>query len=193
MKRGATKEEIIRTTQELITRNGIRAVRVDEIVQTLGISKRTLYELFADKTELVNACLDDMNRQLHEKITENCKAGNENPLQRVLQLAQEYIDSLYKVEQSFLAEIRGKIAYADQRDEHRSFWRDELVRQLSGCREMLLLLPEIDIKTFALQILDTLTELRNGQTTCDELYLFSRTLLRGATTCKGLELLDNRT
>lgn len=27
MKRGATKEEIIRITQELITRNGIRAVR----------------------------------------------------------------------------------------------------------------------------------------------------------------------
>lgn len=39
MKRGATKEEIIRITQELITRNGIRAVRVDEIAQTLGISK----------------------------------------------------------------------------------------------------------------------------------------------------------
>ena len=38
MKRGATKEEIIRITQELITRNGIRAVPVDEIAQTLGIS-----------------------------------------------------------------------------------------------------------------------------------------------------------
>ncbi len=36
MKRGATKEEIIRITQELITRNGIRAVRVDEIAQTRG-------------------------------------------------------------------------------------------------------------------------------------------------------------
>ena len=42
MKRGATKEEIIRITQTLIARNGIRAVRVDEIVQTLGISQRTL-------------------------------------------------------------------------------------------------------------------------------------------------------
>ena len=39
MKRGATKEEIIRITQELITRNGIRAVRVDEIAQMLGISR----------------------------------------------------------------------------------------------------------------------------------------------------------
>ena len=49
MKRGVTKEEIIHATQELIARNGIRAVRVDEIAQTLGISKRTLYEMFTDK------------------------------------------------------------------------------------------------------------------------------------------------
>ena len=69
MKRGATREEIIRTTQELISRNGIRAVRVDEIAQTLGISKRTLYTMFADKNELVNACLP--GRQL---FPERCEA-----------------------------------------------------------------------------------------------------------------------
>ena len=58
MKRGVTKEEIIHATQELIARNGIRAVRVDEIAQRLGISKRTLYEMFADKNDLISACLD---------------------------------------------------------------------------------------------------------------------------------------
>ena len=58
MKRGVTKEEIIHATQELIARNGIRAVRVDEIAQTLGISKRTLYEMFTDKNDLVSACLE---------------------------------------------------------------------------------------------------------------------------------------
>lgn len=60
MKRGVTKEEIIHATQELIARNGIRAVRVDEIAQTLGISKRTLYEMFTDKNDLVSACLEAM-------------------------------------------------------------------------------------------------------------------------------------
>lgn len=63
MKRGATKEEIIRTTQDLIARNGIRAVRVDEIAQMLGISKRTLYEMFVDKNGLISACLDSMAHQ----------------------------------------------------------------------------------------------------------------------------------
>ena len=68
MKRGATREEIIRTTQELISRNGIRAVRVDEITERLGISKRTLYTMFADKTELVNACLGEMGRSIRRRI-----------------------------------------------------------------------------------------------------------------------------
>ena len=82
MKRGATREEIIRTTQELITRNGIRAVRVDEIAQTLGISKRTLYEMFADKDDLVNACLDFMGSRQRERIASYRKRHSRSSLQR---------------------------------------------------------------------------------------------------------------
>ena len=71
MKRGATKEEIIRTTQDLIARNGIRAVRVDEIAQMLGISKRTLYEMFVDKNGLISACLDSLAHQQRKMLASN--------------------------------------------------------------------------------------------------------------------------
>ncbi len=79
MKRGVTKEEIIHATQELIARNGIRAVRVDEIAQTLGISKRTLYEMFTDKNDLVGACLDAMSHQQQERIVACRKRRGGNP------------------------------------------------------------------------------------------------------------------
>ena len=95
MKRGVTKEEIIHATQELIARNGIRAVRVDEIAQTLGISKRTLYEMFTDKNDLVSACLDAMSHQQRERIVACRKRRGGNPLQKVLRLTNEYIDNLY--------------------------------------------------------------------------------------------------
>ena len=62
MKRRVTREEIIRTTRDLIIRNGIRAVRVDEIAQKLEISKRTLYELFSDKDTLVEQCWDKIRQ-----------------------------------------------------------------------------------------------------------------------------------
>ena len=132
MKRGATKEEIIRITQELITRNGIRAVRVDEIAQTLGISKRTLYEMFADKEDLVSACLDFMCHQQQERITAYRKRRSRSSLQRAFKLVYEYIEHLYTVESSFLSDLRHKVAYAEHFDEHREFWRNELAAHLRG-------------------------------------------------------------
>ena len=116
MKRGATKEEIIRITQTLIARNGIRAVRVDEIVQTLGISKRTLYEMFADKDELISSCLDSMSSQQRARIATYRKRRSGSALQRTFKLAYEYIANLYMVESSFLSDLRHKIIYADHFD-----------------------------------------------------------------------------
>ena len=42
MKRRVTREDIIRTTRDLIIRDGIRAVRVDEIAQKLDFQADTL-------------------------------------------------------------------------------------------------------------------------------------------------------
>lgn len=192
MKRGATREEIIRATQDMIARNGIRAVRVDEIAQTLGISKRTLYEMFADKNELVGACLDEMSHQQRQRIVSCRKRRAGNPLQRMLRLTNEYVDSLYVVESSFLADIRRKVAFAEHFAEHRRFWLDELTRTLESCRTEQLLLPEIDAATFAARIMNTLLELRLNHAAREELYLFSRTILRGAATRQGIELIDGK-
>ena len=172
MKRGATKEEIIRITRELIARNGIRAVRVDEIAQTLGISKRTLYEMFADKNDLVGACLDYMSHQQRERIVACSKRRGGNALQKVLKLANEYIDNLYMVDPRFLSDIRHKVVYAEHYDEHREFWLREITRCLEASRDEELLLPEIDAPAFADRLMNTLYELRLRGKVREELYLF---------------------
>jgi len=192
MKRGATKEEIIRATRELIARNGIRAVRVDEIAQTLGISKRTLYEMFTDKNDLVGACLDYMSHQQRERIVACSKRRGSNSLQKVLKLANEYMDNLYTVDPRFLSDIRHKVIFAEHYDEHREFWHREITRCLEACRDEELLLPEIDAPAFADRLMNTLYELRLTGTVREELYLFCRTILRGAATRKGIELIDRR-
>ena len=192
MKRGATKEEIIRITQALIARNGIRAVRVDEIAQTLGISKRTLYEMFADKDDLINACLDAMSSKQRERIATYRKRRSGSALQRTFKLAYEYIANLYMVESSFLSDLRHKIIYADHFDEHREFWRKELSLNLEECRGGGLLLSEIDTAALAEQLMSTLFELRLNRTTREELYLLCRTILRGAATQQGIDLIDRK-
>lgn len=192
MKRGATREEIIRITQALIARNGIRAVRVDEIAQTLGISKRTLYEMFADKDELISACLDFMSRQQREHISSYRKRRSRSALQRTFKLAYEYIANLYMVESSFLSDLRHKIVYAEHFDENREFWHSELTHHLEASQEEGLLLPEIEAAGFADRILDTILELRLNNATREEVFLFCRTILRGAATRQGIERIDRK-
>lgn len=192
MKRGATKEEIIRTTQEFITRNGIRAVRVDEIAQTLGISKRTLYEMFNDKNDLIGACLDAMSQQQQERIAACRRRRSGNPLQKTIRLMNEYIENLYQVDKSFLTDLRRKVIFAEHYDEHREFWIKELTLLLDTCRKQELFLPEIDAPAFANQLLVTLLDLRLNGTSREEVSLFCRTILRGAATRQGIELIDRR-
>ena len=192
MKRGATKEEIIRTTQEFISRNGIRAVRVDEIAQTLGISKRTLYEMFTDKNDLIGACLDAMREEQQQRIVACRKRRSGNPLQKTLRLMNEYIENLYKVDHSFLTDLRRKVAFAEHYDEQREFWHKELALLRDSCRKQELLLPDIDAAAFADQLMGALLDLRLNGTPREELSLFCRTILRGAATRQGIELIDRR-
>ncbi len=47
------KERIVEQAMQMFVRQGIKSVRMDDIAHSLGVSKRTLYELFGDKEELL--------------------------------------------------------------------------------------------------------------------------------------------
>ena len=52
------RERIIATAFELFLKYGVRSVTMDQISGELGISKRTLYEIFKDKHEVIREGLD---------------------------------------------------------------------------------------------------------------------------------------
>ena len=54
------------------------------------------------------------------------------------------------------------------------------------------MLPEIEAAGFADRILETILELRLNNATREEVYLFCRTILRGAATRQGIELIDKK-
>ena len=43
------KDRIIETASEAFTTHGIKSITMDDIAASLGISKRTLYEVFSEK------------------------------------------------------------------------------------------------------------------------------------------------
>ena len=50
---GLTKEIIMRTADSLFSEEGIREVSIDDICRKLGISKKTFYQYYAQKEDLV--------------------------------------------------------------------------------------------------------------------------------------------
>ena len=57
------EQEIINEAIELFTRYGIKSITMEEFSRHLGISKKTLYQYFSDKNELVEKTISAMLEQ----------------------------------------------------------------------------------------------------------------------------------
>ena len=67
------RERIVDTALQSFVTHGIKSITMDDIAAALGISKRTLYEVFADKETLLMECLrraqdERRNRDSEETI-----------------------------------------------------------------------------------------------------------------------------
>lgn len=71
------KQKIIRTATELFMREGCKRVTMDYIATQMHISKRTLYESFATKEELLQACLEAVNAEICKSKHEAVKQSKE--------------------------------------------------------------------------------------------------------------------
>jgi len=66
------KERILIKAEELFMQYGIRSVSMDDIANNLGMSKKTLYQYFADKDELVDAVVDGHIKEIQDDCM-NCR------------------------------------------------------------------------------------------------------------------------
>jgi len=61
------KQRILVKAADLFSRYGIRTITMDEIASQLGISKKTIYQFFTDKDDMVSAVID---QEIHHNETE---------------------------------------------------------------------------------------------------------------------------
>ncbi len=76
------KERILVRSHELFNKYGIRSVSMDDIAAQLGMSKKTLYQYYADKEELVDACFSVVMQQHRTQCTAD-KERADNPIHEV--------------------------------------------------------------------------------------------------------------
>ena len=88
------REKIIEKSNELFLNLGFKSVTMDEIANALGVSKKTIYKYFKNKTELVGAATEHVFCTISDGIDKIC-ALKENP-----------IDELFNIKQFVMAHLK---------------------------------------------------------------------------------------
>lgn len=89
------EQRILEKAHELFMRYGIRSVSMDEIATQLGVSKKTIYQYYADKDALVDGVIGiEINR--NECECQKCSTVKENAIHEIF-LAVEMMQELLKV------------------------------------------------------------------------------------------------
>lgn len=99
------RERIIGLATELFFRLGIRNVTMDEIALSLGISKRTVYEIFKDKTELVHSCMHELAIQ-QEQRNEQLITGSGSVVETIFIMMQEGIKIMNSINPVFFSDLK---------------------------------------------------------------------------------------
>ena len=204
MKDNNVKKEIhsliVETAHALFIERGIKDVKMDDIAAELSISKRTIYEIFNDKEQLLLEVLNFQNEKMCETGREIVR-NSSHIFEIILKLYNLHFELLKKVNNKFFAELskypeicKKRQIKEKQNEKKFSAWM-ELGRQQGLFRED----ADFNILTFIIKRdLTTILEVKmqKGHTelsdyTPDELgrklILF---YLRGISTPKGQSIIE---
>ena len=193
------KNRIVEHTSQMFARSGVKAVRMDDIAADMGISKRTIYEIFGDKDTLVAECLYHFHHKLRAANLELARDadniiaeyllvldvwdGQMECLGRIIDEMRRYYPRIYE---HFLAE-------------HTAVAAEEMRRKLRHGIEQGYLIPSLDIEMTMLIFTHTMYGLMRTQgylltnVTQRAVFKFFVThFLRGIATHKGIELIDKK-
>lgn len=94
------REHIINEATKLFVQYGLKAIRMDDIATQLGVSKRTIYEIFGDKETLILECLTHYHHEQQQrkiKITEQATNVIEGFILFFQNLEEEEMEENYKL------------------------------------------------------------------------------------------------
>lgn len=99
------RDKILRTAMRLFKQHGVKSVKMDDISNVLAISKRTLYEIYDNKEELLLAGvrLDKMNKRQQMEVF--ATKGNHNEIEVMAKFVKMQMEDLNNISPLFFSEI----------------------------------------------------------------------------------------
>ena len=103
--RKGLKTKILDTAMMLFKKNGIKAVKMDDIANYLSISKRTLYEIYDNKEDLL---LEGVKNDvaMRRKNMEEFRQSNDDVLQVIMHFYQVKLIEIGSINPDYYLDMR---------------------------------------------------------------------------------------
>ena len=100
------RQKILQTAMRLFKEQGVRNVKMDDISAIIGISKRTLYEIYENKEELLLEGLKFAQEQKSRELLEFIGAKNRNEIEVMVKFVKMQMEDTNETNSLFYVEIR---------------------------------------------------------------------------------------
>ncbi|MCR5569224.1 MAG: TetR/AcrR family transcriptional regulator [Paludibacteraceae bacterium] len=192
-----TSKRILDGALKMFTQNGIKSITMDEIAESLSISKRTIYENFKDKNTLVFECLKYMDQIIDTKMKQICRECD-NTMVEMMATTQEMQRMLKSVNSKFLNDVKGLNLpndYCRQKEMERQI-RHEM--RLTKGQEEGLIRKELPVTLLSTSISEGIRQMAEKaikENPSIQIYKIINTFIkifyRGIATEKGLKIIEN--
>lgn len=189
------RERIILAAVELFTTNGIKSITMDEIAASLGISKRTLYEVFPDKETLLEECILKSQKD-GDIFVKGVIETSSNVLEVLLRCYQWSIERFHATNKKFFEDIKKYPKAYQLMKNNRNRSPEDTVNFFKEGVKQGIFRDDVNFAIINLLVRDQLDLLMNSDI-CNE-YSFLEvyesimfTFLRGISTEKGARVLED--
>ncbi len=110
------KEKLLRGADELFMKYGLRSVSMDDIARHLGVSKKTIYQYFADKDEVVESVAKGHMQRQKEQF-ERIAMESKNAVEEMVRISFCLKENMRNINPSVLF---------DMQKYHQSSWNEWL-------------------------------------------------------------------
>ncbi|MBK8495501.1 MAG: TetR/AcrR family transcriptional regulator [Chitinophagaceae bacterium] len=152
-----TKQRIRKAAHDLVIQYSIRSVSMDDIAANLGMSKKTIYQYFKDKDELVEAVVDDVI-DTNQCICNKDREKADNAVHEIFLVMDMMVEMFKTMNPSILFDMQKYHQAAFMKfQKHRNEYLYNVCRQNleRGIREELFR-PEINVEIMARYRVETM-------------------------------------
>jgi AcrR family transcriptional regulator len=191
----AARKKIIVCASKLFEERGIKDVKMDDIAAKLSMSKRTLYEMFEDKEDLLVECVK-MRQEHHKNNIDTILEHSSNVLEVILGVYENSLKELHKTSLNFFQDVNQYPKAIKLLEERKNKdWKESVSFFQKGVDQGLFR-PDINFDIFAMILHNQISSLLDmtdwRKFSFFDVYEFIMfTFMRGISTPKGIKFIDN--